>query len=124
MTLPAEPEALITARRALRNWLSDVGVDPETLYDITLATGEACTNAIEHAYAPGEASFDLEAVRGEDDVIVRVRDYGSWRPPRGQNRGRGLKLMETLMDDVTLRRESTGTTVELRRALTQDADAG
>jgi anti-sigma regulatory factor (Ser/Thr protein kinase) len=99
-------------------------VDPEALYDITLATGEACTNAIEHAYAPGEATFDLEALRGRDDVIVTVRDYGSWRTPRGQNRGRGLKLMETLMDEVNVRREQTGTTVELRRVVTPDTDAG
>jgi anti-sigma regulatory factor (Ser/Thr protein kinase) len=124
LTLPAEPEALITARRALRNWLAEVGVDPEALYDITLATGEACTNAIEHAYAPGEASFDLEATRGDSDVLVTVRDYGAWREPRGQNRGRGLKLMQTLMDDVNVRREATGTIVELRRAVTPDADAG
>jgi anti-sigma regulatory factor (Ser/Thr protein kinase)/FixJ family two-component response regulator len=124
LTLPAEPEALITARRALRNWLAEVGVDPEALYDITLATGEACTNAIEHAYAPGEASFDLEATRGEDDVTVSVRDYGSWREPRGQNRGRGLKLMKTLMDNVNVRREETGTTVELRRVVKTDGDAG
>ena len=124
LTLPAEPEALILARRALRNWLAEVGVEPEALYDITLATGEACTNAIEHAYAPGEASFDLEAFRGDDDVLVLVRDYGSWRPPRGQNRGRGLKLMETLMDDVRVRREASGTTVELRRLLKAEPDAG
>jgi serine phosphatase RsbU (regulator of sigma subunit)/FixJ family two-component response regulator/anti-sigma regulatory factor (Ser/Thr protein kinase) len=124
LTLPAEPEALITARRALRNWLAEVGVDPESLYDITLATGEACTNAIEHAYAPGEASFDLEATRGETDVIVRVRDYGAWREPRGQHRGRGLKLMQTLMDEVNVRREPGGTTVELRRDLGSEPDAG
>jgi anti-sigma regulatory factor (Ser/Thr protein kinase) len=115
LTLPAEPEALITARRALRNWLTEVGTDAESLYDITLATGEACTNAIEHAYAPGEATFDLEAMRGHDEIKVLVRDHGSWRAPRGQNRGRGLKLMETLMDEVKVRREETGTTVELRR---------
>jgi FixJ family two-component response regulator/anti-sigma regulatory factor (Ser/Thr protein kinase) len=124
LTLPAEPEALITARRALRNWLAEVGVDPEALYDITLATGEACTNAIEHAYAPGEASFDVEAIRGETDVLVTVRDYGSWREPRGQNRGRGLKLMHTLMDEVNVRREETGTTVELRRVVKVDGDVG
>jgi anti-sigma regulatory factor (Ser/Thr protein kinase) len=122
LTLPAEPEALITARRALRNWLSEVGVDPEALYDITLASGEACTNAIEHAYAPGDESFELEAIRGDGDVLVRVRDYGQWRAPRGQNRGRGLRLMETLMDDVKVLREPTGTTVEMRRSLPPDGE--
>ena len=48
---------------------------------------------------------------------VIVRDYGQWRPPRGQNRGRGLKLMETLMDDVQIRRDDAGTTIEMRRRL-------
>ena len=57
-------------------------------------------------------------------MLVTVRDYGAWRAPRGQNRGRGLKLMETLMDDVNVRREQTGTTVELRRALKGEGDAG
>jgi anti-sigma regulatory factor (Ser/Thr protein kinase) len=127
LTLPAEPEALITARRALRNWLTEVGADPEALYDITLAVGEACTNAIEHAYAPGEASFDIEARRDDGGVQVLVRDYGRWRPARGQNRGRGLKLMETLMDDVQVHREDSGTTIEMRRTLLpqpEDQDAG
>jgi anti-sigma regulatory factor (Ser/Thr protein kinase) len=55
---------------------------------------------------------------------VRVRDYGAWREPRGQNRGRGLKLMQTLMDEVNVRREAGGTTVELRRVVQLEADAG
>jgi serine phosphatase RsbU (regulator of sigma subunit)/anti-sigma regulatory factor (Ser/Thr protein kinase) len=126
LTLPAEPEALITARRALRNWLSEVGVGLDALYDITLAAGEACTNAIEHAYPPGEASFELEAALADGRVVVRVHDYGRWRAPRGQNRGRGLKLMETLMDEVVVERGPDGTTVELRRALVpaEGDDAG
>jgi anti-sigma regulatory factor (Ser/Thr protein kinase) len=56
--------------------------------------------------------------------LVLVRDYGAWREPRGQNRGRGLKLMETLMDEVIVRREQSGTTVELRRVVNGDTDAG
>jgi FixJ family two-component response regulator/anti-sigma regulatory factor (Ser/Thr protein kinase)/putative methionine-R-sulfoxide reductase with GAF domain len=126
LTLPAEPEALITARRALRNWLYEIGTGPDTLYDITLATGEACTNAIEHAYAPGEASFDLEGTYADEEIRIVVRDYGSWRPPRGQNRGRGLKLMETLMDHVNVQRGATGTTVEMTRRIdgAGDRDAG
>jgi serine phosphatase RsbU (regulator of sigma subunit)/anti-sigma regulatory factor (Ser/Thr protein kinase)/DNA-binding NarL/FixJ family response regulator len=117
LTLPAEPEALVAARRALRMWLGEVGAGPDETYDITLATGEACTNAIEHAYTPGEASFHLEASRGTDDLTIRVRDHGQWRAPRGTNRGRGLKLMETLMDEVTVDRTDEGTTVELRKRI-------
>ena len=55
LTLPAEPEALITARRALRNWLTEVGVDAEALYDITLATGEAAERIATEAEAEDDA---------------------------------------------------------------------
>ena len=115
MTLPAEPEALIAARRALRRWLADVGADDDTSYDITLATGEACTNAIEHAYTPGQATFDIEASRKDGALTVRIRDHGHWRSPRGTNRGRGLKLMETLMDAVDVETTPTGTVVVLTK---------
>jgi serine phosphatase RsbU (regulator of sigma subunit)/DNA-binding response OmpR family regulator/anti-sigma regulatory factor (Ser/Thr protein kinase) len=117
LTLPAVPEALITARRALRNWLGELGAGPQAVYDLTLAAGEACTNAIEHAYAPGDASFDIEAQHEDDAVRVVVRDYGQWRPARGQNRGRGLRLMEALMEEVVITRAQNGTIVEMRRAL-------
>jgi len=36
--------------------------------------------------AISEASFDVEAIRGESDVLIKVRDYGQWRPARGKNR--------------------------------------
>jgi anti-anti-sigma factor len=29
-----------------------------------------------------------------------VRDFGNWRPPRREHRGRGLTLMQTLVDSV------------------------
>ena len=115
MTLPAEPEALVAARRALRRWLGEVGAEANDAYDITLATGEACTNAIEHAYTPGQATFDLEASRDNGELTIRVRDHGHWRAPRGTNRGRGLKLMETLMDRVSVETGDDGTVVEMRK---------
>jgi anti-sigma regulatory factor (Ser/Thr protein kinase) len=54
-------------------------------------------------------------------VKVAVRDFGNWRAPRGQNRGRGLVLMEGLTDDVEVVRADEGTTVELSRRLGAEA---
>jgi anti-sigma regulatory factor (Ser/Thr protein kinase) len=48
---------------------------------------------------------------------VAVRDFGSWRPPRGTHRGRGLLLMEGLTDDVEVSHDDEGTTVELSRRI-------
>ena len=50
-----------------------------TTYETLVACGEACANAIAHAYPPGEASYVVEARRRDDGIEVRVRDFGSWR---------------------------------------------
>ena len=49
-----------------------------------------------------------------------MRDRGHWRegrPPSDQ--GRGLELIDALMDDVQLETTPDGTTVRLRRRLTE-----
>ena len=48
---------------------------------------------------------------------MTVQDHGEWRSPRGINRGRGLVLMEALMDSVDVDHTGAGTVVRLRRVL-------
>ena len=78
---------------ALRRWLRAQGATDDETADITVACQEACTNAVEHAYGPGARSFTVEATCHDGPVRITVRDEGSWRPPRGANRGRGLTMM-------------------------------
>jgi PAS domain S-box-containing protein len=113
----AEPDALASVRDALRRWLDEVGLAEQDAYDVLVASGEACANAIEHAYGPGEASFELDAWVEGGEVAVSVRDFGEWREPR--ERGRGLDLMRRLMDKTEVRRSTDGTTVRLGRALSR-----
>jgi anti-sigma regulatory factor (Ser/Thr protein kinase) len=117
LDLPAEPEALSSVRQALDRWLSDAGTSRKDVHAIKVACGEACANAIEHAYRPGDAAFRIEASRGDREVLITVRDFGGWREPRGTDRGRGLPMMEALMDSVQVEPSSQGTTVQLRRRL-------
>jgi len=117
LDFPAEPEALSSVRKALERWLSDAGTSRRDAHAIKVACGEACANAIEHAYRPGDAAFRIEASREDTDVLIIVRDFGGWRKPRGTDRGRGLPLMEALMDSVHVDPSSEGTTVHLRRRL-------
>jgi anti-sigma regulatory factor (Ser/Thr protein kinase) len=117
LDLPAEPEALSSVRKALERWLSDAGTSRRDAHAIKVACGEACANAIEHAYRPGDAAFRIEASREDTEVLIVVRDFGGWRKPRGTDRGRGLPLMEALMDSVQVDPSSEGTTVHLRRRL-------
>ena len=120
LELPAEPEALSSVRQVLERWLTDAGTGRSDAHAIKVACGEACANAIEHAYRPGDAAFRIEATRVDTDVMITVRDFGGWREPRGTDRGRGLPLMEALMDSVEVDRSAEGTVVQLRRRVTAE----
>jgi serine phosphatase RsbU (regulator of sigma subunit)/anti-sigma regulatory factor (Ser/Thr protein kinase) len=117
LALGAVPASLAPLRRALGRWLDANDVAPQVAYDIVLAVNESATNAIEHAYGPGTASFDFEAVRDGDAVELVVRDSGHWRPARGDHRGRGLNVMRATMDSVDVDRGTTGSEVRLRRVV-------
>jgi anti-sigma regulatory factor (Ser/Thr protein kinase) len=117
LRVAARPEELAAIRRLLRGWLADAGADRRAIEAVLLASGEACTNAIEHAYGPGEQTFELEGMRDGDAIELVIRDQGRWRAPRGQNRGRGLGLMETFMDEVEVTPGEDGTAVRMRRRI-------
>jgi anti-sigma regulatory factor (Ser/Thr protein kinase)/putative methionine-R-sulfoxide reductase with GAF domain len=115
--LPADPKALADVRRIVRRWLRERGAEGDDITEITLAVGEACANAIEHAYSPGPAWFELDAVESGGDVTITVRDMGRWRKARGENRGRGLRIIDAAMSDVQLTPTSAGTEIVMRRQL-------
>ncbi len=117
LSLPAEVRSLAILRRILGRWLKAAGAGEAEAYETLVAVGEACANAIAHAYPAGEAAFEIEATRSGAELEVTVRDYGSWRPARGEARRRGLTLMEHLMEDVSIDKGTNGTTVVLRRGL-------
>jgi anti-sigma regulatory factor (Ser/Thr protein kinase) len=118
---PARAGELAGLRHLLRRWLRGHGASEDESYDITVAFQEAAANAVEHAYGPGARTFELEAVRSGSAIELTVRDHGQWRSPRGTHRGRGMAMMETIMDSVEVERTETGTTIVLRRVL---ADGG
>ena len=123
LTLPAEPLELGSLRRTLRRWLAECEARTAEAYDIVLACNEACANAIEHAYGPGDASVRIHAALSGDQVAIRVRDSGRWREARGSNRGRGLALMESLMDSVEIvTADGRGTEVSMTRTLRRSRD--
>jgi anti-sigma regulatory factor (Ser/Thr protein kinase) len=114
---PATAVSLADLRYLLRRWLRSRGAGDEETYEIVVACQEACANAVEHAYGPAPAEIELEAVHADGRVTLTVSDHGRWRPPRGENRGRGLPMMRTLMDTVDVRQTADGTDVVLTRRL-------
>ena len=115
LELAAQPTVLSHVRRAVTRWLAGRGVDRRMAVDITLAVGEACANAVEHAYGPGRGSFEVAGEQIGDEIVVSVRDRGRWRTPRGDGRQRGLTIMNAAMDHVEVQTDESGTRVEMRR---------
>jgi PAS domain S-box-containing protein len=123
LTLPAEPGSLAQLRRRLARFLHATGATEVEQYEITLTICEAAGNAIEHAYGPGDATYDVEVAFDAGELTATVRDRGSWREKRGEHRGRGLSIIEDLMDEVSVERDRGGTLIRMRRRIREDRAA-
>jgi serine phosphatase RsbU (regulator of sigma subunit)/anti-sigma regulatory factor (Ser/Thr protein kinase) len=120
LALPADPDELAVIRHTLERWLESANVAERDAYRITLATNEACMNAIEHAH--GRTDFEVDAAISGDEVDVTVRDQGRWRAPRPVGvGGRGLDMMRELMDAVEVTPADNGTLVRMRRSVKLEA---
>jgi serine/threonine-protein kinase RsbW len=123
LSLPPSPVHLAGLRRAARACLG--GVASEAADDVVLALNEAATNAILYGSSGGQPVQVV--VHVNDDVIeASVLDHGPdlpAQPPTGADmealgvRGRGLRLLRRLVDEVRLERVQLGTRVTLRRAI-------
>ena len=81
LRLPADVDTIPSLRRVLGRWLREAEASSREIEEITLACSEACANAIEHAYSPGPAALEVTATVSEDgEIVITVRDFGSWRP--------------------------------------------
>ncbi|OCA89357.1 anti-sigma B factor RsbW [Bacillus sp. FJAT-27225] len=134
MKIPAKPEYVGVIRLTLSGIASRMGFSYDDLEDLKIATSEACTNAVQHAYKsnePGEVivgfglysdrlevmvadsgqSFDFESARKglgryeENDSVEFLREGGL-----------GLYLIETLMDEVRIHHKE-GVTVFMTKYL-------
>ncbi|MCW2621463.1 MAG: putative sensor protein, partial [Frankiales bacterium] len=127
VTLPARPESLATLRAAADAWLACLGLRGPDQAEFMLVVTEAATNAIEHAYPPGQpaATFDVEARLLRDGMAaIRVSDHGSWEADPAVEAGRGLMIMKELTADLNVVRRPTGTTVELWQRLVRPVVRG
>ncbi len=102
LELPATPAVLSRTRHVLRQWLQSKGADEVTVSEAVLAVNEACANAIEHAYPPGPAAFELSASEAAGELTIVVRDRGQWREPEHPRRGHGSGIIAAAMTDVRI----------------------
>ena len=118
LRVPADAAQLGSVRHKVRGWLLTAGAERDVAEEIVLAASEACANAMEHPRSPREPFVEVEASAAEGVVSLLVRDSGRWRPlvPTAE-RGRGLRIMEELMDRVERSEGDAGTELRLVRRL-------
>jgi anti-anti-sigma factor len=105
-------------RQALRKLIAAIGADEQDAAAMTVATGEAVNNAIEHAYGITRGVVRVRARYDGVGLRVDVEDEGAWRPGRAADGGgHGLALMRALVDTVDVVTSPTGTTVSLTAAI-------
>ncbi|MEU6827090.1 ATP-binding protein [Nocardia beijingensis] len=117
LDFPAEAVQLATVRHTLQEWLAQCGMAAAPAYDVLLAVGEACTNAVEHGHHGDGGVVRLRASIDGDQLRVTISDSGRWKKPDTQAdslRGRGMPLIRALIPEVTVTTGDTGTVVDLR----------
>ena len=111
---PAQFQYLDEIRDFVAEVASKAGFDGKEVYSIQLATDEAASNIIEHAYqGVSDGEIELSCGMQGDLLTIILQDHGkpfdpaSVRPPNlkadlseRQIGGLGIYLMRKLMDDV------------------------
>jgi len=116
------------ARAAVRDFMEMYGIDSAEL--VELAIGEACANAVEHGSPYGSDScFTVRCGLASEnrEVIFEVEDEGIefalsrltmvYPPDLESEGGRGLFLMNQIMDDVAVLSSPHGLIVRMTKRL-------
>lgn len=114
ISVPPRTSSLGEIRRFVEKVAGQTEIDSERIFDLKLAVSEACANAVEHSGVESEP-LEISAHLGSRRLSFLVTDNGLFRPPSCAredfgNRGLGLPLMVTLMDEVTFARTPDGGT--------------
>jgi anti-sigma regulatory factor (Ser/Thr protein kinase) len=107
------------AREQIVEFARESGFPEDELFDIGLAVGEACANAVMHAMT-SESCFMVEAFDRAKKIVVTVSDPGDFTMPpllRDPDRvgGLGLFLIRRLMDRLSLDMTPDGTKLTMSR---------
>ena len=123
LRLQATPTSLGLFRRALRDWLQQLGLEPGDVFDVVLACSECLTLVTEDRPRQVALVVDVAGAFDGERVVVTVCDYRLWHESHvlEQEEPFGLSLIRALMDSVELERHPDGQTITLVRCL-QDLD--
>ncbi len=124
MVLPMGDDTELIAAYALEEIARKHSFGTKAINQIKTALVEACINATEHSHSPDRKIYQKFSVE-EDKIKITVSNRGlrfkgteskEIQPDQGR-RGWGLKLMKSLMDDVTFEQVDDGTRISMTKQL-------
>ena len=123
LSLPRDARYVGILRNVSHTLLHDLDVPPDYIDDVTVALSEACGNVIRHAR--GTEEYGVRLLLDATRCQIEVCDLGpgfddTWLQERAAleegaaaEDGRGLALLQALMDDLQFVREDETTKVRL-----------
>ncbi|MBI3653958.1 MAG: ATP-binding protein [Acidobacteria bacterium] len=129
LIIPIEDEAELIAVRTVEQIARAADFDKESINQIKTALIEACINAAEHSDSPDRKIYHRFAIEN-DRLVISVSNKGKtfgWMNSANGNvessetakgtRGRGLKIIRGLMDEVHFERTDDGATLVMTKLL-------
>lgn len=124
LTLPRDAQYVGVLRRVADSLLRGLNVPDESVDDVAVALSEACGNVIRHAEGTNEYGVQLSVDAHQCSIEVcdlgpgfdaeaMAEDAASLDEVAAAEDGRGLPLLQALMDDLEFVREEDTTTVRL-----------
>lgn len=94
ITLPAQPESLPVARRAIVAHAEKLGIAKTGIADLKIVVSEACANVVRHAYEERDQAGTLEVGldSGPRELSMVVRDFGGGIRPLSSDDAPSLRL--------------------------------
>ncbi|OCS84483.1 anti-sigma B factor RsbW [Caryophanon tenue] len=135
--IPAKPQYVSVARLAISGLAARIGFSYDDIEDLKIASSEAVTNVVQHAYAEDEeGDVVIGCALYDSRMEIMVADYGNSfsfeeikekvGPYHDEETitgvregGLGLYLMETLMDEVKVNNEG-GVTVFMTKYVARE----
>jgi serine phosphatase RsbU (regulator of sigma subunit)/anti-sigma regulatory factor (Ser/Thr protein kinase) len=128
LVIPNEPQRTREVRQFVADFLADLRAPIDTTYDILLAVGEAAGNAAKYgARKEIRSEMRIRCVLEDQTVRIVVADEGPGfdlsalsghaSPDPLASGGRGMFLMNQLMDELDVETSPSGTTVTMSRRI-------
>jgi serine/threonine-protein kinase RsbW len=133
LTLPMAPDMEVAASKAAVSVARSMEMSGDKIDEVRHAVVEACINAIEHSHADDRkvhltmrilADADPQVLeievrdggQGFETESIKGRKSGTAEVPQLRKRGWGLKIIQSLMDEVHIESDDHGTTVVMRKS--------